>query len=324
MSEKATLPLLFDLRGKRIFVAGHSGMAGAAIMRRLASESCELLTAGRHELDLRDQAATEAWFVAKRPDMVFVAAGRVGGIHANASYPADFIVDNMAIALSVMRAAIKAKVGKLLYLGSSCIYPRLAPQPINEDQLLAGPLEPTNEWYAIAKIAGIKMAQAYRRQHGADFISVIPTNLYGPGDNYHRDNGHVVAALIRRFHEAKISGAPDVVVWGSGAPLREFLAADDLGDACVFVIKHYSGEVPLNIGSGQELSIAQLARLIGDTVGYGGDIVFDRDRPDGVPRKRVDSSRLAALGWQPRLVLAEGLRAAYADFLAQRGLPRER
>ena len=316
-------PLLYDLRGKRVFVAGHSGMAGAAIMRRLASEGCDLLTAGRDELDLRQQTPTEEWFRAKRPDAVFLAAGHVGGIHANAAYPAEFIVDNTAIALNVMRAAATAKVGKLLYLGSSCIYPRLAPQPIAEDQLLAGPREPTNEWYAVAKIAGIKMAQAYRRQHGADFIAVIPTNLYGPGDNYHPENSHVPAALSRRFHEAKIAGEPQVTVWGSGAPLREFLAADDLGDACVFVMKHYSAEAPGYIGSGEELSIARLAALVRDTVGHTGVIVFDRARPDGAPRKHIDSSRLAALGWRPRIALSDGLRAAYADFMAQASGPRQ-
>lgn len=309
-------PPLFDLRGKRVFVAGHGGMAGAAILRRLASEGCELLTAGRDELDLRDQAATEAWFMTEGPEAVFLAAGRVGGIHANAAYPADFILDNTAIALNVMRAALRAKVRKLLYLGSSCIYPRVAPQPMTEDALLGGPLEPTNEWYAIAKIAGVKMVQACRRQYGADFISVIPTNLYGPGDNYHSENSHVAAALLRRFHEAQVSGAAEVAVWGSGAPLREFLAADDLGDACVFVMKHYSGETPINIGSGEEVSIARLAHLIGEVVGYSGGIVFDRTRPDGAPRKRLDCSRLTALGWRARTPLAEGLRRAYADFIA--------
>ncbi len=317
-------PVLFDLRGRRVFVAGHTGMAGAAIMRRLASEGCELLRAGRDELDLTDQAATEAWFMTEGPEAVFLAAGRVGGIHANAAYPADFIIDNTAIALNVMCAAMKTGVRKLLYLGSSCIYPRLAPQPMGEEQLLAGPLEPTNEWYALAKIAGIKMGQAWRRQHGADFVSVIPTNLYGSGDNYHPENSHVIAALIRRFHEAKVGAAADVVVWGSGAPLREFLAADDLGDACVFVMKHYSGETPINIGSGEELSIAQLAERVRDVVGFAGRIVFDPSRPDGMPRKRVDTSRLTALGWRARTPLAEGLRAAYADFLARPGRLRQR
>ncbi|MCW5691162.1 MAG: GDP-L-fucose synthase [Pseudolabrys sp.] len=312
------------MRGRRVFVAGHGGMAGGAIMRRLASEGCDLLTAERDELDLTQQAATEDWFLANRPDAVFLAAGRVGGIHANAAYPADFIVDNLAIALNVMRAAVKTKVRKLLYLGSSCIYPRLAPQPITEDQLLAGPLEPTNEWYAVAKIAGIKVAQAWRRQYGVDFISVIPTNLYGPNDNYHPENSHVTAALIRRFHDAKLRNEPAVMVWGSGAPLREFLAADDLGDACVFVLKHYSDEAPLNVGSGEELSIAQLAHLVRDAVGYSGAIVFDPNRPDGAPRKRIDSSRLAALGWRPRITLAAGLRTAYADFMARTGALRQR
>lgn len=316
--------LLFDLRGLRVFVPGHGGMAGAAILRRLATEGCELLTAGRDELDLTDQTATETWFAARRPDAVFLAAGRVGRIHANAAYPADFIFDNTAIALNIMRAALRTKVRKLLYLGSSCIYPRLAPQPMAEEALLGGPLEQTNEWYAIAKIAGIKMAQACRHQHGADFISVIPTNLYGPGDNYHPENSHVTAALIRRFHEAKVKGAVEVAVWGSGAPLREFLAVDDLADACVFVMKHYSGEAPINIGSGEEVSIARLAHLIGEVVGYTGDIVFDRTRPDGAPRKRLDCSRLTALGWQARTRLAEGLGGAYADFRARSDRMRQR
>jgi len=315
---------LFDLTGKKVFVAGHGGMVGSAIMRRLEREDCEVFTIGRAGLDLRVQASTEHWMSMVRPDAVFLAAGRVGGISANEAYPGDFIADNMAIALNVMRAALNAGVGKLLYLGSSCVYPRLAPQPMTEDALLTGPLEPTNEWYAIAKLAGIKLAQAYRRQHGADFISVMPANLYGPGDNYHPENSHVPAALIRRFHQAKVGGARQVTVWGSGTPRREFLAVDDLGDACVFAMKRYTGEGLLNIGSGHEVTIADFARLVADTVGYDGEIVFDAGRPDGVPRKLLDTSRLNALGWSARTPLASGLRAAYADFLAWEGRWRER
>ena len=308
-------PLLFDLAGKRVYLAGHTGMAGSAIARRLAREGCEILTADHAALDLADQAPTEQWLAREKPDAVFLAAGRVGGISANSSYPAAFIGDNLAIALNVIRGAHAAGVKKLLFLGSSCIYPRLASQPVTEEQLLTGPLEPTNEWYAVAKIAGIKLCQAYRRQYGADFVSVMPTNLYGPGDNYHPENSHVPAALIRRFHEAKVSGAPSVVVWGTGTPRREFLAADDLADACVFVMKHYSGDGFLNIGTGEDVTIADFARLIAEVVGYRGKIVFDTSRPDGTPRKLLDVSKLGARGWRAKTPLREGLEAAYADFL---------
>ncbi|MDO8878571.1 MAG: GDP-L-fucose synthase [Pseudolabrys sp.] len=317
-------PLLFDLRGKSVYVAGHGGMAGAAIMRRLESEGCEILTADRAELDLTDQTQTEDWLQRKRPAAIFLAAGRVGGIHANATFPADFLADNLAIALNVMRAAVAAEVEKLLYLGSSCIFPRNARQPMDDDLLLTGPLEPTNEWYAIAKIAGIKLVQAYRRQFGSDFISVTPTNLYGRGDNYHPENSHVPAALIRRFHDAKIRGAARVSVWGTGTPRREFLAADDLGDACVFVMKHYSGEHILNIGTGEEVSIKKFSQLVADVVGYRGEITFDTSRPDGTPRKLLDVSRLATLGWVSTTPLGEGLKAAYADFLKSARCLRER
>jgi GDP-L-fucose synthase len=250
---------------------------------------------------------------------VFLAAARVGGISANSSYPAAFIGDNLAIALNVIRAAHATGVKKLLFLGSSCIYPRLATQPITEEQLLAGPLEPTNEWYAVAKIAGIKLCEAYRRQYGADFISVMPTNLYGPGDNYHPEDSHVPAALIRRFHEAKISGAPSVAVWGTGTPRREFLAADDLADACVFVMKHYSGDGFLNVGTGEDVTIADFARLVAEVVEYPGKLVFDTARPDGTPRKLLDVSKLAALGWRAQTPLRDGLKAAYADFCLRAG-----
>jgi GDP-L-fucose synthase len=317
-------PLLFDLRGKRVYVAGHTGMAGAAILRRLGSEGCEILTTQRNTLDLTKQEPTERWLLQAQPDAVFLAAGRVGGVYANDTFPADFIADNLAIALNVMRASVAAKVKKLLFLGSSCIFPRNAPQPMTEDLLLTGTLEPTNEWYAVAKIAGIKLAQAYRRQFGVDFISVMPTNLYGPGDNYHPENSHVPAALIRRFHEAKLQSAAQVSVWGSGTPKREFLSADDLGDACVFVMKHYSGEQFLNVGTGKEVSIREFAELVAEIVGYRGQLVFDTSRPDGTPRKLLDVSRLATLGWQAKTPLREGLQAAYADFLTRGSALRER
>lgn len=312
-----TLPLLFDLAGKRVYVAGHTGMAGSAIARRLTGENCDILTADHAALDLAEQRQTEQWFAREKPDAVFLAAGRVGGIAANSSYPASFIGDNLAIALNVIRAAHAAAVKKLLFLGSSCIYPKLAAQPITEEELLTGPLEPTNEWYAVAKIAGVKLCQAYRRQYGADFVSVMPTNLYGPGDNYHPEHSHVPAALIRRFHEAKVSGAPSVQVWGSGTPQREFLAADDLADACVFVMKHYSADDFLNVGTGEDVTIADFARLVAEVVGYRGALAFDSSRPDGTPRKLLDVSRLAALGWRAKTPLRDGLKAAYADFCSR-------
>ncbi len=308
-------PLLFDLAGKKVFVAGHRGLAGSAIVRRLQSERCDILTAGRRSLDLTNQEMTWRWLADHKPDAVFLAAGRVGGIHANSRYPADFIGDNLAIALNVIHGAHRAGVKKLLFLGSSCIYPRLAPQPMTEDLLLTGPLEPTNEWYAVAKIAGIKLCQAYRRQHGADFISVMPTNLYGPGDNYHPENSHVPAALIRRFHEAKLANAPSVTVWGTGTPRREFLAADDFADACVFVMQHYSGDEFLNIGTGEDVGIGEFAQIVSDVVGFRGEIVFDTSRPDGAPRKLLDVTRLHALGWKAKMPLREGLARAYGDFL---------
>jgi GDP-L-fucose synthase len=308
--------LLFDLRGKRIFVAGHRGMAGSAIVRRLKSEDCEILAVDRAHLDLRRQEDTERWLTVNRPDAIFLAAARVGGIHANNSYPADFIADNLAIALNVIRGAHAQGVKKLLFLGSSCIYPKLAPQPMTEEMLLTGALEPTNEWYAVAKIAGIKLCESYRRQFGADFISVMPTNLYGPGDNYHPEDSHVPAALIRRFHEGKVARAPEVMVWGTGKPRREFLSADDLADACVFVMKHYSGDGFLNVGTGEDIAIDDFAHLVADVVGYQGGIVFDTTRPDGPPRKLLDVSRLMSLGWRAKTSLREGLEVAYRDFLA--------
>ncbi len=317
-------PLLFDLRDKRVYVAGHTGLAGSAIMRRLASEDCEVLTAKHETLDLTKQEPTEKWIMQERPHAIFLAAARVGGIYANDTFPVDFLADNLAIALNVMRAAVAANVKKLMFLGSSCVFPRNAPQPMTEDLLLTGSLEPTNEWYAIAKISGIKLAQAYRRQFGVDFISVMPTNLYGPRDNYHPENSHVPAALIRRFHEAKVQGAKQVVVWGTGKPKREFLAADDLGDACIFVMKHYSDEGFLNIGTGEEVSIREFAEVVADIVGYCGKLVFDTGRPDGPPRKLLNVSKLSALGWTARTPLREGLQAAYKDFLEQGRQVRER
>jgi GDP-L-fucose synthase len=312
-------PVRFELRGQRVFVAGHRGMVGSAILRRLASEGSTVLIAERDHLDLTDRASVQGWLAQAKPDAVFLAAAKVGGIHANSTYPADFIADNIGIALNVIRGAHVQGVKKLLFLGSSCIYPKLAQQPMTEDVLLTGPLEPTNQWYAVAKIAGIKMCEAYRRQHGADFVSVMPTNLYGPGDKYHLEDSHVPAALIRRFHEAKLAQAPKVTVWGTGTPRREFLAVDDLADACIFVMKHYSAVEFLNVGTGEDITIADFSRMVAEIVGYQGDLTFDTSRPDGAPQKLLDVSRLAALGWQPRTRLRDGLEAAYADFLERYG-----
>jgi GDP-L-fucose synthase len=305
----------FELEGKRIYVAGHNGMAGSAIVRRLGLETCKILTAEHRELDLAQQEATERWLAAARPDVVVVAAGRVGGIMANNNYPVDFLADNLAIGLNLIRASHLVRVRKLLFLGSSCVYPKYAKQPISEDQLLTGELEPTNEWYAIAKIACIKLCEAYFRQHGCDFISVMPTNLYGPGDNYHPENSHVVAALIRRFHEAKVAGAPTVAVWGTGTPRREFLYVDDFADACVYLLKTYFGVQFINVGTGKDVSIAEFADIVADVVGYHGKIIFDPSKPDGTPRKLLDISRLSSLGWTAEVPLREGLKRAYADFL---------
>jgi GDP-L-fucose synthase len=305
----------FELKGKTVFVAGHRGMVGGALLRRLAQEDVRFLTAGRSEVDLRDQAAVNRWFADKRPQAVFLAAAKVGGIVANDTLRGEFIYDNVMIATNVIHAAHVNGAEKLMFLGSSCIYPKLAPQPLREDSVLTGPLEPTNEPYAIAKIAGIKMAEAYRRQYGSDFISVMPTNLYGPGDNYHPEYSHVVAALIRRFHEAKIAGAANVVVWGTGTPRREFLYVDDMADACVHLMKTYSDEELVNIGTGEDISIAEFARVVAATVGYTGSISFDTSKPDGTPRKLLDVSRLAGLGWRARTPLQDGIKLAYQAFL---------
>jgi len=304
----------FQIEGKRVFVAGHRGMVGDAIVRRLAGAGCDVLTAGRDELDLRDQAAVRAWFAAERPQVVFLAAAKVGGILANDTYPADFLHDNLAIATNVIEAAHRFGVAKLLFLGSSCIYPRMAPQPIVEEALLSGPLEPTNEWYAIAKIAGIKLCQAFRRQYGCDFISAMPTNLYGPGDNFDLSSSHVLPAMIRKVHEAKTSGAAAVTIWGTGRPRREFLHVDDLADACVFLMERYSDDLPINVGSGEDIAIADLARLVCEAAGYDGAIRHDLDKPDGTPRKLMSSARLTALGWHARIGLREGVAAVYAAY----------
>jgi GDP-L-fucose synthase len=307
----------FELQGKTVFVAGHGGMVGAALVRRLARENIELLTIKRSEVDLRDQAAVFRWFAKARPQVVFLAAAKVGGIVANNTLRAEFIYDNLIIATNVIHAAHTNGADKLMFLGSSCIYPKLAPQPLREDCMLTGPLEPTNEPYAVAKIAGIKMVEAYRSQYGSDFINVMPTNLYGPGDNYHPEYSHVVAALIRRFHEAKVSGISNVVVWGTGTPRREFLYVDDMADACVHLMKNYSGGELVNIGSGEDITIAEFARVVAATVGYSGEISFDPSRPDGTPRKLLDVGRLAKLGWRARTSLKDGIRLAYRAYLSE-------
>ncbi|HTO67784.1 MAG TPA: GDP-L-fucose synthase [Bradyrhizobium sp.] len=307
----------FELKGKTVFVAGHRGMVGAALMRRLAREDVELLTATRGEVDLRDQAAVFDWFAGRRPQVVFLAAAKVGGIVANNTLRAEFIYDNIAIAANVIHAAHVNGAEKLMFLGSSCIYPKLASQPLREDSMLTGPLEPTNEPYAIAKIAGIKMVEAYRSQYGSDFVSVMPTNLYGPGDNYHPEYSHVVAALIRRFHEAKAAGLPNVVVWGTGTPRREFLYVDDMADACVHLMKTYSDQELINIGTGEDITIAEFARVVAGVVGYAGTISFDPSRPDGTPRKLLDVSRLDRLGWRAKTSLEDGIRLAYQAYLSE-------
>ncbi|HXH45166.1 MAG TPA: GDP-L-fucose synthase [Bradyrhizobium sp.] len=304
----------FELKGKRVYVAGHRGMVGGAILRRLAQEDTELVTADRRELDLCNQAAVFDWFAKVRPQVVFLAAAKVGGIVANNTLRAEFIYQNIAIASNVIHAAHQSGAEKLMFLGSSCIYPKLAAQPLREDSMLTGPLEPTNEPYAIAKIAGIKMAEAYRSQYGSDFISVMPTNLYGPGDNYHPEYSHVVAALIRRFHEAKVAGATSVVVWGTGTPRREFLYVDDMADACVHLMKAYSAPELINIGTGEDISIAEFAHIVAEIVGYRGEIAFDASRPDGTPRKLLDVGRLAELGWRAKTSPEDGLRRAYEAY----------
>ncbi len=306
---------VFSLRGRRVWVAGHRGMVGSAIVRRLGAVDCVVIRDDRDRVDLTRQADVEAFVATHKPEVVFVAAAKVGGIHANSTYPGTFLYDNLMIEANIIHAAARAKVEKLLFLGSSCIYPRAAPQPMPEAALLTGPLEPTNEWYAVAKIAGIKLCQAYRRQYGCDFIAAMPTNLFGPGDNFHPENSHVPAALLRRFHEAKQAAAPDVTVWGTGRPVREFLYVDDLADACVFLMTHYSEDYHVNVGTGQDITIAAFAEAVRETVGFSGEVVFDTSRPDGMPRKVLDVATLAALGWTARTSLRDGLRHYYAWFL---------
>ena len=303
-----------DLAGKRVWIAGHRGMVGGALVRRLASEGCELLTTDRASLDLTRQAAVEDWVKCARPDVVVLAAARVGGIAANSARPLDFLLDNLVIETNVLSASAQAGVARLLFLGSSCIYPKFAEQPIREEALLTGALEPTNEWYAIAKIAGIKLAQAYRAQAELDYISAMPTNLYGPGDNYDLESSHVIPALIRKAVEARDSNSDTMTIWGTGAPRREFMHVDDLADALVFLLRSYSGDSHINVGVGDDVTIAELAQTVADVVGFKGQLKFDTARPDGTPRKLMDSSRLAALGWQPRIGLREGLIDALAHF----------
>ena len=312
---------LFPLAGKRIWVAGEHGMVGRAIVRRLGAENCEIISA-RSRIDLRDQSATFAWMAANPADLIFLAAAKVGGIAANDTLPAQFLYDNMMIEANVIEGARRTGVTKLVFLGSSCIYPKQAAQPIHEDALLTGPLEPTNQWYAIAKIAGIMLAQAYRREYGCDFISVQPTNLYGPFDNFDLQSSHVLPALMRKAHEAKLAGAESLTVWGSGAPLREFLHVDDLADALVFLARTYSAEDIVNIGSGEEVSIGVLARMIADIVGFEGNLAFDASKPDGTMRKLLDTARLNALGWTSSRPLRQGVVDTYRWFIDTAGNAR--
>lgn len=310
-------PELFSLKGRTVWVAGHHGMVGSAILRRLAAEECKIATVSHADLDLTRQADVEAWLGRTRPDAIFLAAARVGGILANDTRPAEFIYDNLAIETNVMHAAFKTGVKKLLFLGSSCIYPKFAPQPIAEEALLESQLEPTNQWYAIAKIAGLKMGQAYRRQYGADFISAMPTNLYGPGDNFDLLSSHVIPALIAKIHRAKVAGAPSVDVWGTGKPRREFLYVDDLADALVHLMKVYSDELHINVGAGTDVAILNLAEQISKIIGFSGDILYDTSKPDGTPQKLLDVQRLHALGWQAKTSLEAGLAKTYQWYLKE-------
>ena len=309
----------YDLAGKRVFVAGHRGMVGGALVRRLEAEGCTVLTAGRDTLDLIDQRQTFDWVAANKPDAIFMAAAKVGGILANSSYPGQFLYKNLVMQANIAEAARLAGTEKLMLLGSSCIYPKMAPQPIQEDALLTGPLEPTNQWYAIAKIAGIMLGESYREEYGCDFISAMPTNLYGIGDNFDLETSHVVPALMRKAHEAKLAGAKELVMWGTGTPRREFLYADDCADALVFLMKNYSGTQHVNVGSGEDLEIRELTRLICDIVGFEGEIVADTSKPDGTPRKLMAADRLRGMGWSPRTSLEDGLAKTYAWFLNERG-----
>jgi GDP-L-fucose synthase len=308
----------FSPAHKRVFVAGHRGMVGSVLVRRLESENCEVLTAPRRQLDLTRHDAVERWMEAERPDAVFIAGAKVGGIVANDTYPADFLYQNLIIEANLIHAAFRFGVRKLVFLGSACVYPKGAPQPITEDSLLSGPLEPTNEWCGIAKIAGIKLCQAYRRQHDCDFVSAIPANLYGPGGNFDPHTGHALPALIRKFHEAKLAGAKRVAIWGTGTPRRDFLHADDCADALVLIMKTYSEEEPINIGSGDDLPIIHLAMLVAHIVGFQGKIVSHAAKPDGMPGKRLSNEKLKALGWRPAIGLEEGIRATYEWYRTKR------
>jgi GDP-L-fucose synthase len=315
--------MAFQLTGKRVWVAGHRGMVGSALVRRLEREDCAIVTASRAACDLREQTAVERWLADVRPEVAVIAAATVGGILANASRPAEFLYDNLMIAANVVHAAQRVGIEKLLFLGSSCIYPKFAPQPMKEEYLLEGQLEPTNQWYAIAKIAGVKLCQAYRRQYGSDFISALPSNLYGPGDNFDLLSSHVVPALIAKMHAAKAAGAAEVEIWGTGRPRREFLHVDDLADACVHLLEVYSDEAPINVGCGADLTIAELAELVRAAVGFEGRLRFNSARPDGTPQKLLDVARLNALGWQPHISLERGLRATYRWYL-EHAAPRDR
>lgn len=308
---------LFPLEGKRVWVAGHRGMVGSAIVRRLASEGCEVVTAARDLVDLKSPDQVNRFVAEMKPDAIFMAAAKVGGILANSAYPADFLYDNLMIAANVTEAAYRGGVSKMLFLGSSCIYPKMAPQPIPESALLTGPLEPTNEWYAVAKIAGIKLAQAYRQQHGCDFISAMPTNLYGPGDNFDLNTSHVIPALIRKAHEASVARADHLTIWGTGTPRREFLHADDCADACVFLMKHHSAFEHVNVGSGEDLPIIDLTRLICEVVGFKGEIRTDASKPDGAPRKLMSDKKLQQMGWRPKIDLRLGLERTVETFQSQ-------
>jgi GDP-L-fucose synthase len=306
---------IFELAGRRVWVAGHTGMVGSAVVRRLKTEPCETITVGRETVDLRRQDGMERWMAETRPDVVIVAAATVGGILANETRPADFLYDNLMIETNIIEAARNTGVRKLLFLGSSCVYPRLAPQPMQEDALLTGPLEPTNQWYAVAKIAGLMLCAAYRRQYGCDFIAAMPTNLYGAADNFDMTSSHVIPALIAKAHAAKAAGTDEIVVWGTGSPRREFMEVDDLADALIFLVQHYSSESHVNIGVGHDVTIGELAETIMRVVGVKGRLTFDPSKPDGTPRKFLDSSRLLSMGWRPRITLDEGLRKAYAWYL---------
>jgi len=303
--------------GKRIFIAGHQGMVGQSLVRALTKVDCELLTIPRSDLDLKDQAAVRKWFQNNKPNMIFLAAAKVGGILANSTYPAEFLYDNLMIQQNVISAAHEIKTERLIFLGSSCIYPRLAPQPIIESALLSGPLEETNQWYALAKITGLKLVEAFRQQYGDNYISVMPTNLYGPGDTYDAQNSHVIPAMMLKFHEAKVSGSQSITLWGTGTPMREFLYVDDLADACLFIASNYSDSAPINVGTGKDIKIKDLATKIAQVVGFTGNITFDNSKLDGTPRKLLDISKLSTLGWTAKIKLEEGLTRTYKSFLTR-------